>query len=116
MPTFDDCGDPECGDREFGPPDCEPCAIDAQVKIPVTGLLTEVTHYPESCYGSPTHCYWHHRDEISVDPYRVCLECMHVYATKDEFIAAFNEFMRSINQPTVSSDQCINGCPYCGHD
>jgi hypothetical protein len=91
------------------------------VNITATGLLTETEHGPELCYGSRTHCVWHNLDEISVEPYRICLECNHVFATVAALVSAYNDAMRKMWVWGVmvfgtNDDSEIYSCPFCSHD
>lgn len=64
------------------------------------------------------HCHWHEAHEpIPENAYTVCGECMHVYATAEELIAAYidNAPPNTPNLDTIKVTD-IMFCPLCMHD
>lgn len=85
----------------------------------IAGPLTDTAHEPETCYGSLAHCFWHNTDEPVTEPFRVCLECHHAYATIGALISAHNDAMLEVGGVMVfgtNDDSEIYSCPFCSHD
>src|SRR5678815_2686269 len=59
-------------------------------------FLQRVVHVPTAaCW--PVHCSSHNVDEWHPDPYIVCGECGHVYASKRALRSAYRRKLRDLN-------------------
>lgn len=70
-----------------------------------------------------SHCVIHERIEpLTNEPYQFCLECGHVYVTKQELVDAHNKAIEGYNKlpgppiPLRTVDKPILFCGYCLHD
>lgn len=64
---------------------------------------------------SAVYCFWHHRYEERIEPYRDCFECGHVYNSAEELIDAYNS-EKPDDIAEVSDVDLISFCPFCIHD
>lgn len=61
------------------------------------------------------HCHWHDVDEPDAGAYKACLECGHVYLTRQALRDAWEaEWPGPGPSPVMVYDP--PGCAYCGHD
>lgn len=97
----------------------------------MAGPITE-QHPVEACYGSQLHCSSHEVDEPVADPYRVCFECRHAFASAAGLLAAHNAVLANLNEevnpdgdplweitepiPAETDPAKVFCCPHCSHD
>ena len=68
------------------------------------------------------YCAIHNQaEEVDPDPYRICIECGHVYNTPESLVIAYNEDQPELNiDPvfikTLDQVDSIWFCPICLHD
>lgn len=59
-------------------------------------------------------CAWHNRPEpLTENDFRLCGECLHVWRTRDEFLADVEAACREAGVPM---DPDLPFCPLCTHD
>jgi hypothetical protein len=80
----------------------------------ITGPLT-APHPPETCYGSASHCHWHHVDEPG-DAFRVCFECRHAYLSAAELLAGHNKVLAELGMSPETDEERVHCCAHCAHD
>lgn len=58
----------------------------------------------------PDNCYIHGYEPLPADPYIVCMECGHCYATVDALRAAYRREIERVAER--SWREAISGCPF----
>lgn len=62
-------------------------------------------------------CFFHNvEEECTVDSFRVCGECNHVYRTREEFVAEFAREYAFLGHGKESVPVHFGVCPLCAHD
>lgn len=66
------------------------------------------------------HCWEHHVDEWVEEPFRVCGECFHVYATGKSLVDAYNAEIACPGEDWTPAPARVVAdiffCPLCIHD
>lgn len=67
-------------------------------------------------------CYFHGMEDIPIDAWRVCFECGHVWATRQDCIDAIEkDLLRWGAKPDgkpyyLTHEEAPYSCPECAHD
>ena len=86
-------------------------------EVPATHLVVAVVADETQPVDDPDNpaeqCFWHGYEPTRPGDYRACGECLHVWRTRDAYVASVHQLCREMRWPEVDE---LDMCPLCSHD